>query len=201
MTSIAFADAIHALCSYFDIDESDFAKYASEDKIGGYPEKWPVGSIWEVEGKVLYAIVRCLRPKHIVEFGTRYGCSTAHIVSAMDANGIGRITTVDIVGNSLAQNMSSRIVSIRADGKSFSEKNSQPIDIIFEDGPHTTDFTREVIHNCLPFINKGGVVMAHDVGHLSVGQDVSEGFRQAVGNFGSVLIKPSDCGIGYWKKT
>ncbi|ABD89039.1 O-methyltransferase [Rhodopseudomonas palustris] len=42
-------------------------------------------------GRSLYALVRAIRPKVVVEFGTAHGFSTLHIAAALRDNGEGRI--------------------------------------------------------------------------------------------------------------
>jgi predicted O-methyltransferase YrrM len=49
------------------------------------------------EGRRVYDHVRSTRPSAILELGTSYGVSAAYMAAALDANGAGRITTVDHV--------------------------------------------------------------------------------------------------------
>ena len=200
MTAVSFEEGIQKICKYLDLDLERFADYCNEDEIGGYPEAWEIGSIWEVEGKVLYALTRYLRPSRVVEFGTRYGCSTAHFCKALTKNRKGKIVTVDTLGNMLAGKHSKRVESVSSEGIAYAQQNTKEIDLVFEDGPHSTEFTREVLQTCLPYLNPGGLFVVHDTEHWLVGKDVSRGFREAVGEFGHVLIAPSDCGLGYWRK-
>ncbi len=44
----------------------------------------------------LYAIVRLLRPRHVVESGVSSGLSTAHILMALHRNGMGRLHSMDL---------------------------------------------------------------------------------------------------------
>ena len=179
-----------------------FAVHYFADKIGGYPETWPVGSIWESEGRLLYAIACMIRPYVVVEFGTRYGCSTAHILKALDMAGDGMLYTVDNGANGLMDVAKHpRLLPTIMDGIKFAQTWEHiQVDMIFEDGPHSTEFTRDAITIMLPYLRHGGIVCVHDVDHFLVGEQVSEGFRQAVGEFDFVRILPSDCGLGYWKK-
>jgi predicted O-methyltransferase YrrM len=200
MTTASFHDGTTLICLALGLKHSEFLAYAEEDTVGGFPEKWAVGSIWDVEGRVLYALTRILRPDRVIEFGTRYGCSTAHFAAAMDRNEKGKITTVDIVGTSLSGDLHHRVSSVGQDGVEYAREQKGSVDIIFEDGPHSTEFTRDVITHSLPHLTDGGIVVVHDTEHFLVGKQVSQGFQEAVGDFGSVLIRPSDCGLGYWRK-
>ncbi len=181
-----------------------FATHYFADKVGGYPDTWQVGSIWESEGRLLYAIACMIKPSCVVEFGTRYGCSTAHILKALDMHTYGALYTVDNGANGLMdETPHHRLFPTIMDGIEFAVKwpvSMDPVDMIFEDGPHSTEFTRDAITHMLPHLRSGGIVCVHDVDHFLVGEQVSEGFRQAVGEFNFVRILPSDCGLGYWKK-
>src|SRR4051812_37043725 len=82
----------------WDLDAEALVAYASEDVIEGwtYLGYWPGGSVWKEEGQILYALVRALRPKKIIECGTAAGCSATHMLSALAANQEGRLTSVSL---------------------------------------------------------------------------------------------------------
>jgi len=46
------------------------------------------------QGALLYLIVRASRPRHIVETGVRPGYSTAWMLAALEANGLGELTSL-----------------------------------------------------------------------------------------------------------
>ena len=76
------------------------SKKISINNLGGYhpdPEKakWPSGSIFEIEGKRLYDIVRGLKPDVIVEIGGYYGCSTSWLAKAVKDNKKGKVISID----------------------------------------------------------------------------------------------------------
>ena len=88
--------------SYYDgfqkltgVSLEDFTNYYDEAKYGGYPEE-PGGSIWESEGKSIYVLIRILKPKKILEIGNFLGRSSNHILQAVEMNGFGDVTLVDI---------------------------------------------------------------------------------------------------------
>ena len=77
-----------------------------KNNIGGWnpdededKRKWPVGSLFPSEGERLYDLVRKHKPKKIIEVGTRYGCSTVHIATALKHNGGGVVHCYDIEDN------------------------------------------------------------------------------------------------------
>lgn len=196
-------EASRELSTYFNLSEEEFLSYCSEDNVGGYGEigKWfSRDCIRENEGKVLYALTRSLKPNTIIEFGTSYGCSTSHLIAALEANKTGKLTTVDI-NQSKQKIHSSRMTSIEMDGIAYSQRIDFPIDMIFHDGHHSKDFTHNVLVNCLPHLTPMGIIIVHDVFLPSCGRGITLGMRQALGNnINCVQINPSECGFGYWKK-
>src|SRR5688572_10960959 len=94
------SDALHALAEQLNLDADSLLAYANEDAVGGFhadaaQSKWQVGSIWGVEGQVLYALTRALKPQSIAEFGVNAGCSSTHFLSALEANGQGELHSID----------------------------------------------------------------------------------------------------------
>jgi predicted O-methyltransferase YrrM len=49
------------------------------------------------QGRRIYDHIRATRPSEILELGTSYGVSAAYMAAALEANGHGRVTTVDHV--------------------------------------------------------------------------------------------------------
>lgn len=198
---VSFEQGIKKIAEDLRLDCDRLKNYILEDDIGGYPDKWESGSIWEIEAQLLYALTRILRPAIIVEFGTFRGCSTEHFLKALDANRKGKIYTVDIieVRNKKVRDHP-RACVIKEDGIIFSKKINFEVDIIFEDGPHSTKFTQNVIKNCLPHLASKGLLLIHDVCHPDVSKKVTKGLERVIGDFHKVLIEPSDSGLGYWRK-
>ena len=196
-----FEAAVKQISVDLGFDPEVFQWMCDADHIGGYPEKWPMGSCWEVEGKMLYAITRLLRPDTVVELGTYYGCSTAHILQGLYDNGKGILYTVDngTDPGPEKQRYSPHLVQRRMDGVKFArELRGLQVDLVFEDGPHTTEFTRDVLTYMKQALAPQGIILVHDACHYIVGERVCEGIGQALGEFGKVLAEPSDCGLGYW---
>jgi predicted O-methyltransferase YrrM len=61
------------------------------------------------QGRRIYDHVRETRPRNILELGTSYGVSAAYMAAALDANGDGRITTVDHVRSNSPTELLSRL--------------------------------------------------------------------------------------------
>jgi predicted O-methyltransferase YrrM len=47
-------------------------------------------------GRLLYALVRAVKPAAVVEFGTSFGISTLHLAAAVRDNGTGRVITTEL---------------------------------------------------------------------------------------------------------
>jgi predicted O-methyltransferase YrrM len=52
--------------------------------------------ISESGGRLLYALTRAARPATVVEFGTSFGISTAHLAAAVTDNGTGHVLTTEL---------------------------------------------------------------------------------------------------------
>ena len=85
----------HGFNQLFEITEKELLNYYNESIYGGYPEE-PAGSIWESEGKSIYCMIRVIKPKKILEIGNFMGRSSNHILQAIDMNGFGEVTLLDI---------------------------------------------------------------------------------------------------------
>lgn len=193
------SQALDELAAYIGRSKEFLYEYALEDKIGGYhPDdtisQWPCGSIFGVEGQFIYAAVRALRPSYCVEIGTYHGCSATHISSALGRNGHGFLTCVD--PGAIFDPSGERVELV---SKSiFDWEPTQTIKFIFEDGPHSREFTRDALIHLRSFISTDCLILVHDYHHFVVGKDVSASFDEFLDRKAdSVLIHPSDCGLGY----
>lgn len=191
-------DALIEIAEALQLEPALLIDYATEDSCGGYPEAFHTGSVWEVEGRYLYALVRALRPDSVLEIGTHVGGSATHILAAMDKNAHGTLTSIDLYessGSMIPDSLRGRWNFIATDGIQWTEKNTEPFDIVFEDGPHSVEFTQAILSNV-----KARVYLAHDACHAAVGDAVREGFVNALGECHLASIEPSDCGIGWLVK-
>jgi predicted O-methyltransferase YrrM len=156
------------------------------------------------EAALLYAAVRVVQPRTILELGTHVGYSASCFEKAMERNGFGRLVTLDykpLLSENTDLTKSYRVFPITTDGVEFSRTLQFPVDMIFEDGNHTTVVTREFLKNCLPHLRPGGVVFVHDVAHPKCGKAVTEGMRQSLGeDFERLVIDESTKGLGFWIK-
>ncbi|NJO61961.1 MAG: class I SAM-dependent methyltransferase [Richelia sp. RM2_1_2] len=120
----------------FGITMDDFLKYYDESKYSGYPEE-PGGSAWKSEGKFIYVMVRHVKPKKILEIGNYLGRGTTnHILQAVDMNGVGQVTLLDIVERLEYQKLHSKnFERVLDDSLKFLQKPFDH-DMIVQDGNH-----------------------------------------------------------------
>lgn len=202
-------------------DNSKLQLYGIGTEIGGWHNiealsKWPVGSIWGVEGDVLYALVRYLDPEYVVELGTYHGCSATHIAMALHHNGSGgKLICVENGGYGLAQpdRVPSELLSYmtfkKANAEDFmaSKELDGKVGLIFEDSAHDTETTRRVWVNAARKLKAGGVILSHDAEHYLVGKAIRDGIvASGIDDFRTYRILSPQmnqtdlCGLAMWRK-
>jgi hypothetical protein len=186
------------------LDPSPLYDYTQEDRIGGFnldpnQRRWPMGSMWEVEGLLLYALVRTLKPRQVAEVGTWVGCSATHILEAMAVNGKGKLTSIDInpaAGQDIPLSLRKRWTFVQGRGEDCLAALTD-IDILFEDGPHDMEGTAAILATGRDHLNPR-ITLSHDGAHFLVGADIREAYRRVYRVEPRVLlIDPSDCGFCY----
>ncbi len=193
-------EAFMSLGKLLDIEPDVLMDYAREDAVGGYPARWPTGSLWEVEGQVLYALVRFLRPRHVLEIGTHYAASSSHILTALAANKYGTLTSLDLYpvqGDGPAPALRQRWTFVQAEAAQWIRDNQPQAELVFEDALHDPTGTLDIL-TAVRDVVKPRVVVSHDAEHYLVGADVRQAFWQAFGTGNTALIEPSDCGLAWW---
>jgi hypothetical protein len=184
-----------------------------QDQIGGYhsnPElrKWDPGSCWESEGRYLYKTVREMRPKVIAEVGTMHGCSTSHMALACKHNGFGKVYSIDNwqtigdkTGSGIPADLRPFVELIRSDIFTFDWRKGfgLPIDLLLEDGQHTTNFTRNVLKMFMGLNElRPRRILMHDVRHWDCLNVLAEA-REVIGEPDEIFYEPpADCGVGCW---
>lgn len=203
-------DTLFMIENFLGIETDSLLPYAEADNIGGYhpdpsQRQWGSGAIWDVEGRVIHALIRSLKPVNVVEIGSGTGCSTNHIASALLANyavKAGHVVTLDR-GNTprIADDLQGFVTVLPGDAFEYLELlPDNSIDFILEDADHSEEMCYRVGEIAKRKLAPGGVLVAHDAAHPTVGGDVTAGFRRA-GLQGRVyLTEPSDCGLLVWRK-
>ena len=80
---------------------------AEKERLGGFLDDRKVAGLLDDAfmpvapevGRLLYILVRTLRPTIAVEFGTSFGLSTIHIAAALRDNGVGRLIGTELNPN------------------------------------------------------------------------------------------------------
>lgn len=210
-------ESLRVIAEYLSLDAAELAAYASEDVIGGYaaqgPSEWKIGSIYGVEGQTLYALIRALKPAHVAEIGSLWGCSSTHLATALDINGEGKLTAVDVTehaGQNRPNFLAKIVTQVVSDGLEWlAAQPDESIDILFEDSSHGTEMCAYVGMLSKSKLKPGGVLLVHDAAHDSakledgreipstVGYEIRLGLDRGLGEGTYITVKtePSDCGF------
>lgn len=208
---ISYQRAIEQLAHDLGVDPHDFARYASETQVGGRDTAhgWHPMAMHDVECRLLYATVRALRPDAVIEIGTAEGCTATHILTALTNNQYGELFSYDIDINA-----GHRIPKILRDRWHFECADALDVPwidlysdynrvLVFEDGPHTYPWTRDM-HEAIRFFIKPDVMITHDYyTHLTypdfaVQQSCEEIYGDEVKG---LHIEGAFTGLGYWIST
>ncbi len=203
-------DTLFVIENFLGIETDSLLPFAEADNIGGYhpdpsQRKWESGAVWDVEGRALYALIRSLKPENVAEIGSGLGCSTNHIASALLANyaeKAGHVVTLDR-GNTphIADDLQGFVTVIPGDAFEYLELlPDNSIDFILEDADHSEEMCYRIGELAKAKLAPGGVLLAHDAAHPTVGANVVAGFRRAGINGRVYLTEPSDCGWLVWRK-
>lgn len=140
----------------------------------------------------LYALVRGIRPKRVLEIGTRHGGSAAIITKAMEDIDTGILIGLDPspeITVSQEQFYGRFHLIAKPSPEATAEASSAAnglFDLVFIDGIHIYEQVKKDIEGCLPYIAIDGYILLHDA--LNFG--VSEAIRHAVESNSNLF----DCG-------
>lgn len=193
---------------------SEMIRYAPHDPHGGYhadyDDGFPVGSLWRVEGRALYALARTLKPANVLELGTWHGASATHILQAIKDNGGGKLDCVDnraygdiVIGNMIPDDLRGYVAIHPTRLETFIDVAidlGTTYDFIFEDAMHDAEQVEFIWRHADALLNPGGVIVSHDAMHAIAGEAVREGIARAGYETTNVLIAPADCGFVVWRK-
>lgn len=205
-------DVLYLLAAQLHLEGSELINYAAEDTLGGYHSnaalaRWHVGSIWESEGKILYAITRALKPDVIVEVGGYLGCSAAHFALACKANGKGSVVSVDsgragaVHGKDIPAGLRPFVQLVTSTGEDWlARQEDNAIGIVFEDAMHDTEGVAAISRLAMDKLEPGGLLINHDADHPNVGSAIQAGLRIASVDFRLFRTEESDCGIAISQK-
>lgn len=198
-------EALHQIAIDLNMPPADLIAYAAEDTIGGYHTnaalaKWPMGSLWEVEGQVLYAVTRAMRPERVLEVGVYFGASSTHILAALAKNKKGKLISFDIQGSQgdgPPGELRKRWEFIQADSNDYLAKTPITADLVFEDGYHDRIGTERNLRTIMEIV-RPRILISHDAEHFTEGINVRGAWSAVFGDqYKTILIAPSDCGLAY----
>ncbi|WP_030903408.1 O-methyltransferase [Streptomyces sp. NRRL F-5126] len=120
-------------------------------------------------GRLLYNLVRAVRPATVVEFGTSYGISTLHLAAAVRDNGSGRVITTEMNRAKAAEarrtfattGLDDVISLLEGDALETLAELDEPVGLLFLDG--WKDLCLPVLRLLEPRLAPGTLVVADDV--------------------------------------
>ncbi|MGH3953030.1 MAG: O-methyltransferase [Mycobacterium sp.] len=124
-------------------------------------------------GRLLYSLVRAIKPKTIVEYGLSYGISTLHSAAAVRDNGFGRIITTEMNTTKIAASratfaeagVSDLITILEGDARETLKMIDGPIEFLLLDG--WPDLDLPILKILEDKLAPGALVIADNVGFES----------------------------------
>ena len=130
-------------------------------------------------GRLLYTLVRAVKPRTVVEFGTSFGISTLHLAAAVRDNGAGHVVTtemsaakIEAARNTFAEVGLQDVVTV-LEGDALQTlpphldaDNAGGVDFVLLDG--WKDLYVPVLRALEPRLARGALVIADDIDMASV---------------------------------
>ncbi|OJZ73391.1 methyltransferase [Mycobacterium paraffinicum] len=141
--------------------------YAVEERADAFQDLYL--SVAPESGRLLYSLVRAVRPTAIVEYGLSYGISTLHLAAAVRDNGIGHITTTEMSSHKVAAaratfaeaGVSDLITILEGDARTTLKTVSGPVQFVLLDG--WPDLDLEVVKILEPVLATGALIIGDNV--------------------------------------
>jgi len=172
-------EVLQALAAQHELDAHALLRYAEEDAWFGWEgESDYLGSVWPEEGRVLYALVRYLKPDRVYEFGTSLGVSTTHIAAAIARNGSGDFVSIDIdpsAGSVIPDPLRAHVTLVTGDAALL---DCEPCAFVFEDASHEADLVAALTQKARGALRDGGFCVHHDAMHYLIGDGVRAGIER-----------------------
>ncbi|OHT89031.1 O-methyltransferase [Mycobacteroides saopaulense] len=124
-------------------------------------------------GRLLYSLIRAVKPKTVVEYGLSYGISTLHSAAAVRDNGVGRIITTELNKAKIAASratfaeagVSDLITILEGDARETLTTIDGPIEFLLLDG--WPDLDLPILKILEDKLAPGALVIADNVGFES----------------------------------
>ena len=191
-------DALGLLAHLIGLNANDLIAYAAEDQQGG---RWHGFNGWAIdvdEGRLLYALVRALKPVRVLEIGTYEGASACHLLAALEANDSGELASYDTwdrAGNSVPPELHKRW---QFNTKDAVEAALPYADLVFEDADHSFDPATATYRKLRALQPR--IVIVHDHamtpahGDFFVRQAFETVFPEGIG----IVLEGCERGLGVW---
>lgn len=120
-------------------------------------------------GRLLYSLVRALKPSTIVEYGMSYGISTLHLAAAVRDNGVGRIITTEMSAQKISAaratfaeaGVADLITILEGDARMTLETVTGPVQFVLLDG--WPDLDLPVLKILEPVLAPGALILGDNV--------------------------------------
>lgn len=192
------ANALTLLATKLNLPPADLMAYANEDPHGGVDTGYSGMSIHCDEGRVLYALVRALKPQHAIEIGVCEGVSTLHLLAALDANGQGVLDGYDLDPHA-GKHIPTSAARWTFHAEDALDADYPPAEFVFEDAAHTLDFSLAIYAHLKALEPRVLVVHDYYTDEVYGNFYVRQAFESVFGAeaFG---VKLHDCfrGLGVW---
>lgn len=163
-------DCLEDIAGHYVLEEAQLSHMARCDDCGGFDTGYPVGSITQSEGRIMYALIRTLKLERILEIGTLWGCSANHLAAALKTHcPEGFILSMDKgdkptkIGSLISPELKDNVRLITDDLYSgLPEIDNNSIDLIFEDSAHLEETTAFCLEQAKRILKPGGWIILHD---------------------------------------
>lgn len=191
----------------FPMEKETYGKYYEEsEEYHGYPKE-PGGSIFTSEGRSIYMLVRLLQPKKIIEIGNFLGRSSNFILKAVEKNGFGDVTLLDIMERLEYEKLHSKNFTRFLDDSLKYLDKSLDFDLYVIDGCHEYAHVKKEMDLILKNTTKPIWIWSHDYYKVVPPQcEVKRALDEIVAAnkerfkvFTPMIEKTSNCGIAIMK--
>src|ERR1700729_2101510 len=148
-------------------------------------------------GKLLYALVRAIRPETVVEFGTSFGISTIYLAAAVTDNGTGHVVTTELStrkaeaarSNLRQAGVAEAATILIGDARQTLREVPGPVGLVLLDG--WKDLCLPVLRLLEPKLAPGALVAADDITHPGMA-DYLDYVRDPANGYVSVAFPVED---------
>ena len=143
-----------------------------------------LGPVQRDEAFALFGLLRCLRPRTVVEFGFYDGRSAFNTLKALDPDARLYSYDVDDLSADIAANVFAdepRLTFLHKSQADFepSDVGGRPIDFAFLDASHDFALNRRTLERLVPALAPAAVLVVHDTGTVHRSQRPEEHFAAA----------------------